>query len=501
MAPQPTLGTDPTAGWAQLQIDKASLQNWKKTLQTVERNIHSKFMVPRKGDVVGWSVSPALAHDCNKDFMDLVAEPAFRCVGQHPGGTDQRVYRPTVVVDGGGSNDSFTVPSNGALPNGVLIYARGFTNTANNALFVTAGTSTATAIKVATATLVAEATAPANATLDVVGFQGASADITMNASGHLTSTVLDFTTLDLKKGMLLKIGGTASNTFFATAAINGWAYIASTPTANLIELEGWTFTPAADTGTGKTIQIFASSLYRNYAIDDAAYAKKLLAGELEEPLAGADSTTRYQYLEGLLPNTLEIAAPLKSKITATLSMIGTDASDPVAVASRVGGAGSVAGDSPAQAYSPLATALMDTANDLAFIRIRDSGGALLAEVNDWNLTIGNAVSPKEVQGTPGAVGHHVGEFTHKLTTTAYYTDSDQVAAAADNRDLDFDVCLWNHQFAFAFRLPACAMRNDNRQYEANMQVKLSFETPAFGSESTNVAGQLCIFGYVPGSES
>jgi hypothetical protein len=496
MAPQPTLGTDPTAGWVQLQIDKGSLKDWKRTLQTVERNIHSKYMVPRAGDVIGWSVSPGFAHDCNKDFLDLIAEPAYRCVGQHPGGRDQRIYRPTAVVDGGAGNDSFTVSGNGNLPDGCLVYARGFTNSGNNGLFVLAGTSTSTAIKVATATLTAEASPPANVTLDVVGVQGGTSDITMNASGHLTSTVLDFTTYDLKPGMWLVIGGSSAASKFATAAINGWARIVSV-TANLITLERWSFTPAADTGTGKTIQLFFPSLYRNYAIDDAAYAKKLLYGELEEPLAGSDGSTRYQYTKGLIPSTLEISAPLKSKITATLNMIGTDATAPVAAASRVGGAGSVPGDSPAQAYAPLATDLVDTANDLESARVTTASGSLVAEVNSWSVSVGNNASPKEVQGTAGAIGHHVGEFSQKLTMEAYYTDSAQIDAASNNTDLRFDVYVRNDQFAFLVDMPLIKMRNDNRMYEANTQAKLSFESPAFGDTPTNMAGSLCIFGYVP----
>ena len=131
IAPQPTLGTDPTAEWTQLQPDKGSIQGFKRENQTVERNIHDPYMGQRKGDVVGWAVKPSFAHDFNKDFADKFAEPIFRCVGAHPGGKSQRVFRPTVVVDGAASNDSFTVAANGDLPDGTVIKARGFTNAAN----------------------------------------------------------------------------------------------------------------------------------------------------------------------------------------------------------------------------------------------------------------------------------------------------------------------------------------------------------------------------------
>ena len=497
MAPQPTLGTAPTAEWTQLQIDKGSLQNWKRTLQTVERNIHDKAMVPRKGSVVGWSVSPAFAHDPNKDFMDLIAEPAMRCVGSHPGGQDKRKYRPTAVADGAAAEDSFTVAADGDIPDQSLVYTRGFAEDDNNDLFVTSGTSTTTAIKVATGTLTAEASPPVYATLDVVGFQGAAGDIEIDSDGNIKSTTLDFTTFDIPIGSLLKAGGATAGTRFATNAYNGWAWVVSVA-AHLITVEDRTWTVGtADDGDSKTIQVFTSSLYRNYEIDNASYSEKKLYGELEEPKAGSDGSARYTDCEGLGVNTLELSAPLKSKITASVSFIGTDAGVPQAAADRTGGAGTNAGDSPAKAYAPIGIELADTANDLEFVRIMDSGGSMIAEINSWTLTFGNSVSPHEVQGTAGASDLVFGEFAHTLRVEAYYTDDDQTAAASENRDLRADGCVNNGDFAFAWRLPRIAMRNDAKSYDANTHAKLTFDTPAFGHETSNIAGVLCVFGHVP----
>jgi hypothetical protein len=132
-----------------------------------------------------------------------------------------------------------------------------------------------------------------------------------------------------------------------------------------------------------------------------------------------------------------------------------------------------------------------------FVRVTDDNGVLVGEINDWTATIGNNVTPKEVQGTPGAIGHHVGQYMHTVKVGAYYNNSDQVAAATQNRKLGFDVCCMNDDYAFAFRLPRVAMRNDEKSFEANTQVKLNFDAPAFGHEVTNIAGILCIFGFVP----
>jgi hypothetical protein len=511
LAPQPTLGTDPTAGHVKLQPDKGTIQNWKKQLETVERNIHSKNMTREAGDVVGWKVAPSFAHCFNKDYADLHAEAMMRCVGVHPGGADQRTVRWTAITDGGGSADGLTHAALAqALPAGTLIHVKGSAYAANNGVFVVVSGSTTTSTKVATATFTAEAAPAANVTFDVIGFQAAAADeIQMNSSGHLTSSgATDFTTWDIPVGSRLYIGsgvlGTSDNSF-ATRKCNAVAYVKSVA-ANLIELYDHileldpytTWTPAADAGTGKTIRIGLGSLYRNYPIDNALYAEKLLFGEKEDPRAGSDNTTRYTYCKGLSVNTMAISGPLKSKITATANYVGTDATDPVAAASRVGGSGSVPGDSPAQAYNPLATDLVDTANDLQLVRMYDgtTGASVVNRVNSWTLTLNNGTSPQEVQGTAGADDIEWGEFGHTLQVGAYYNNSNALTAAANNDSLKWDVFVYNGQFGFSFCLPHVKIREDQLEYEANKQVKLNFTSPAFRNADTGIAGSLTIFGYV-----
>lgn len=511
MAPQPTIGTDPTAEWLQLQPNKGSLNGWKRANETVERNIHSKNMTREAGDVVGWKVNPSFAHTFNKDFADSHAEAAFRCVGIHPGGTSVRRFRPTAAVDGGGSADSFTVASGGALPENTLIYVRGFANAANNGVFVVAAGSTATAINVPTASLVAEASPPANVTIDVIGFRGTAGDIQMDADGNLTSTNgIDFTDF-IPAGLVgarIVIGtgvlGTSGTSFGTARANNAHAYIKARAAA-LLTLERHVFefapttawTPTADDGATKTIDILLGSFYRNYAIDDASHAEKIMYGEKEDPRAGSDGTTRYTYCKALAVNTMAIAAPLKQEITATVNYVGLDATKPLAAASRVGGNGTNPGDSPAKAYAPLAVAFADTNNDLKLIRMTKANGLLVGEINSWTLTLNNNVSPKEVQGTPGAVDHEWGEFGHSLQVEAYYNNSAALDSATDNDDLQWDAYVRNHQFAFNFDLPRVKMRDDDLKYEANKQVRLTFNTPAFRNEDSGIAGALTLFGYVP----
>lgn len=167
----------------------------------------------------------------------------------------------SVVTDAGTVANTYAVVSGGASAVvGHLVRATSFTNAANNQIFRVAS-STATTIVGTALGLTAEAVPPAAAKLKVVGFAGASADITATASG-LGSTALNFTTLGLAVGQWIKIGGTAAGDKFATALLNDWARITAIA-ATALTLDnlpsGWT----TDTGTGKTIKVWFGDTIKN----------------------------------------------------------------------------------------------------------------------------------------------------------------------------------------------------------------------------------------------
>lgn len=490
MAVEAALSTAPSSGWIQLQPDQ--IEDWDAMLDTVERDPISVYASDEKGDVVGLRAEPKLTHDLNFDLLLLKAGAMFRTAAKNPGGTSQSVYRPTAAVDGGGSADSFSVPTNGAVTAGRLIRTQGFLNAANNNVFVVAAASDSDSINVPTASLVAE-TAPSNALLMLVGVQGASGDIVLTSGGHLTSTTLDFTTLGLVRGMDIIIGDEATGTRFAeysqTAPL--WARIAATPTANLIQLESHSFAIASGgAGTSKTIRLFFGPYYQNRPINDTDYLEPTFHGELEDTDAATSNTVQvFSYVEGCALGKFEINAPLKNKMVATMSYCGTDAPNPVLVAERVSG--------PSSALAPLCSAMFDTSNDLEDVRLVDGTNGLVAEVNSWKLTIDHGVSPREVQGTLGALDHEFGKFRFSVTMEAYFNDYDQIKAARDNRDLEWRARAGNHQGGFSIYLPLVVLRSPKKKYERNKAIKLDCSVPAFRDQDTNVVAGMTLFGYVP----
>jgi hypothetical protein len=484
LAPEVTLKTPPGAGtWVTAQPNPGGIAGFEPLTKTVERDPLSKFATPEKGDVVGLDVELSITTDLNKDTVDLVAESVFRCTGKHPGNKSQRLYRPTAVTSTG-----YTVPAAGDLSNGLLIYARGFTNAANNGLKLLAGTSITTEIK--TTGLVVEASPPANATVDVVGVRGAAGDITITAANHLASTILDFTTLGIQVGQWLTVGGLTASTAFTTIPAQSRARVVSVA-AHLITLERWAWTVAGvDSGAAKTIDIGLGSLYRNYTLDSANYKKATLHAELEQQGPGTAGVATYTYAQGLATTQWDVDAALESKITSMLKFVGLDIPDPVLVGSRVTG--------PSTAYLPQAADLADTATDLKQVRLTDSTGVMSAvEVNTWKFSANNNIKGKKVQGTLGNTGHLYGKFNFSVSMEVYFNDYNAIKAARDSRDMQWDAFLNNGQFGLMFDLPNVALRNPKRTFPANEPVMLSCDIPAFRDTADNIAGSLTVFGYVP----
>ncbi len=492
LARETTLGTAATTGYVQIQPNPGGIQGWTPALVTVERDPLSKYASREKGDNVGLDAAPKIVHDLNKDSIDLNAEAIFRSAGKHPGGSGTAFFRPTAVVDGGGSADSFSVAAGGAVASGTLLYGRGFTNAANNVVLVATTGSDATNVKVPTATLVAE-TPPSNATLEVIGVQGASGDIQLDASGNLIATTLDFTTLGLNVGQWVALPDTGMGTghYFATAAYRGGKARITVIAAGKLTLERRTWTVgSADTAVGVTLRLLFGRWYRNVALDHADYLEPSFTGELTDVGPGTANAAVYTNALGLSLKTWEIDMPIESKIVQTFSYVGTNIADPVLAASRTSG--------PSTAYAPLASTLVDTASDVGRARLADAADedSLIAELNSCKVTIENNVKARKQLGTYGAAGMTYGKFEPMASFEAYFVKAEAVTAIRDNRDCTFDVILSNGQFGMVFDMPHVAIRGGEKSYAANEPVMLSASVPGFRDPLTNIVASLTIFPYL-----
>lgn len=486
VAEESSFATAPSSNWVQIQPNRGGIKGWQNKYKTEERDPLSKLLTMERGEIVGQDVEPEIEHDLNKDLVDIIAGSMFRVVAKHTGNKGQTLYRPTAVTSTG-----YTVAADGDLTAGLLIKAQGFPTAANNGVKVVGSSSTGTEIK--TSGLSAESvSATLGATVEVCGVRGASDDITMNSSGNLTSTVLDFTTLNIPVGSWIKVGGASSATQFATTAYNRCAKVTAI-SANLITLErrDWTV-GSQDLGAGKTIELRFGRWYRNVALDDSDYREPTLHAELEEFGPGTANAATYTYGKGLALKMLTLTAPLESRIAATLSFCGKDITDPVVAASRVSG--------PSTARKPMAARLWHTTSPhLIRTRLATTSGdtTIAAEVNSWKWTMDHEINPREIQGERGAKDLVYGKVKPSLTAEIYYTDFALPIAIRAGTELWWDTQVRNDQAGWILDMPYVAVRGAEPTFAGAAAVTRALEVPAFRNPADNIVASMTVFPDLP----
>jgi hypothetical protein len=301
------------------------------------------------------------------------------------------------------STTTLTIASGGAaFKAGMLVNTNGFNTAANNGLLARVVSNTGTTVVFPAASFIAEANPiQVGASARVVGFQGASGDITATATG-LGSTTLDFTTLGLNAGQYLKIGGDVTASQFATAACNGWARIA----AGGIAATALTFDvlPASwstDSGTSKTIQVFCGDFLIN-GTTQRGFTFERQQQDLASP--------SYELFRGCEVNTLSMTYKSAAIITGTIGLTGLSAT---ATTSRASGATDVA----APAYP-----VLNASSNVG--RLAQDGVVVAGPsyITDLSFDLNNNLARQTAIGTLGAVGTRNGEVGLSGTLNAYFGD-------------------------------------------------------------------------------
>jgi len=224
----------------------------------------------------------------------------------------------TPITNVATTNTVLTVTTGTTFQVGHLVKFSGFTTAANNGVF-RCTTASATVPRFVGSTLTNE-TPPAGARVKVVGFQGASGDITATATG-LGSTALDFTTLGLAVGDWIKIGDSVtSGNRFATAALNGVARITAIA-ATALTLDhrptGWT----TDAGTSKTITVWAG--------DTLTHGTTQIGQTIERGILDVTgASTEYTPYKGLVVDEWMLRASMGAAIDVAVRYIGLGLTTP-----------------------------------------------------------------------------------------------------------------------------------------------------------------------------
>jgi hypothetical protein len=478
-AAEETLGVLPASpAWKTLEPN--AINTFGASVTTVARSPISKNRQRRKGTITDLDSAVEFEGDLTLDhFIDFIEGFMFSSLV----GAVVRV--PTAVV--GGATDAYTVPvMPAAIPAGHLVYARGFVQTANNGLKVVDAGGTTTAVPVTT-DLTDEASPPTNAELALCGVRSAAGDIDVDASGNLTSTVLDFTTLGLYAGQVIWVGGDAAINRFTNAANKGFTRVVSIA-ANLLTLDkkGQAFVTEAN--VTQEVDLYFGRFVRNVSVDASDFLERSFQFEGAYPNLGTGGTDRYEYAKGNYCNRLSFELPLTDKAGATFAFTGTDTDVPTATRAT----------NAATPVEPLQTGAFNTSADIARLRIQEADETgLTTDFKSLTFTLNNNVSPEKVLGTLGAKFMNIGNFEVDIEAQLLFTDGEVVEAVRENRRVTMDFSIRNDDGAIVVDVPSMTLGDGAREYPVNESVLINTTAQAYGDTTLGYSVGVSLFPYAP----
>lgn len=463
-------------------LEPNAINTFGASITTVARNPISKNRQRRKGTVT--DLDSAVEFDADftldsfKDFMEGFVFANF---------TGQVYTSPTDV-----STTDYTVPAmSAAIVQNSLVYARGFLNAANNGLKVVDTGGTTTSVPIVGGGLVAETPAATrNVSLEVAGFRFSSGDLQVDASGDLIATTKDLTTLGLIPGQMIWIGGASADYQFASTEDTGFARVVSV-VAGKIVLDKRSQDFVADTGTGKTIELYFGRFLKNVAVDDSNFLERSFHFEAAyQDLEGNPVPTgdAYEYAVGNYCNTVGFELPLTDKATATFAFVGTDTDVPTTTRKTNA-------DSP---RVPVETSAFNTSADIARLRITDvDETGLTTDFKSVTLNINNNVAPEKVLGNLGARFMNYGNFEIDIEAQLLFTDGAVVEAIRNNQTLTMDFSIRNDDGGIAVDIPSLTLGGGEKEFPVNESILINTTAQAFGDAIFNSSLHVSMFPYLP----
>lgn len=393
------------------------------------------------------------------------------------------------------STGAYTVADSDDFAAGMVLYASGFTDPANNGMKVVTGTSTGA---IAADDLVDEA-ATTNGLLTFVGFVGALGDIEIDVSGTyptIVSTAQDFTAIGVIAGEWIFVGGDDAGERFDDAVNNGFKRVRSV-SQNAIVIDSSISEMLADDGTGKTIAIYFGRVLKN----ELGALIKRRSYQLERQLGAPDTDNpgdlQAEYVKGAVANEFTLNIEQADKITADISFVAIDNEQRTASEGIKGGT----------RVALVETDAFNTSSDFSSLRlsIRQPGvyapEPLFAYLTDLSVTINNNVSPNKAVAVLGAFDVTAGTFEVSAEATAYFNTIEAVRAVRNNADCGLYAAVAKQNAGFVFDLPLVALgdaRNEVTQDEPiTLPLNIDAATAAKIDPNTDFTIMWVFFDYLP----
>lgn len=473
-----------------LPCEPNSYTDFGATIKTVAREPISASRQRRKGAVVDLDAAGGFNQDLTMTNMTKLLQGFFFA--------DIREKLSTAPFNGTqvpltgitASTKTYTAAANmPAFAAGDLVNVKGAVTVANNGLKLVSSRTTTTCV--VTAGVTADDASPAAVTIDKVGFQlgsGTSAIVMNGNLIQLTDSAKDFTTLGVIAGEWIFLGGDVSTTAFTTN-LPGFARVSRIATG-LLEFDKVTWIPSAETGTGKTIQIFLGDFLRN-ELDPTLIKRR--SYQIERTLGSDSVGVMSEYLIGAISNELTLNVPQASKVTIDLTFVGLDDQQ------FTGTQGVKAGTRPNLVGS---TDAINTSSDFARIKLGiadETTGTvvpLFAFSTDLKLTVKNNATIDKALGVLGGFDVTVGNFEVDGTETAYFANITSVQAVRQNSDVTLDIVMLRPNLGIIFDVPLLGLGGGALKVEKDKPILLDLTQAAAQSIYGNTLSYMA-FSYLP----
>lgn len=377
---------------------------------------------PEAGVSIGTTVPVGVEVDLTRDHWLASLEFGFFRTALS---TTPRIFYPTSV-----RSTDYVVAANGALVENTLIIVRGCATAANNGLKVVGAGSDATHI-VASGLTAETFTSGQGVTIEVCGFQFATGDAEIDASGRFKTTAKDLTELGLEVGQTIFIGDSSSSAYkFATAAHRGQARV-TIIAAGLLTLDNVTSgtfpSASADNGSGKTIRLFYGRTLRVRPTTHASYAERTAQFEIAHPTLSAGSPA-YEYMVGCGPVSCRYSFPVRAKATFSGTFTGNSAVTPTA--SRRSG------------FNPplarVAKQMLHTGSHIRRGRIRSGSTDLTGYITAADFNIATGIQRNDAHGSDGSVLFTYGDITIEVSASVFFSSMDLIASLVSDATCNAD---------------------------------------------------------------
>lgn len=497
-------------------LEPNNISEFGASITTVERRPISKQRGRKKGTVVslesGAEFDADMTLDSFTDFAEGFVFAEFANKEFDLKGTGGVVPPPVAT------STTWTIAAASALLAGkvqftavqlaTLLWARGYSNAANNGLFaITVDlAASGTVLTAGGASLVAE-TPPTNASLQVCGIRVLNdADLTLTVSGSTATLVsgaaiTNWATLGIFPGMFIHIGsanpttGAVQNGLGAGGVVSyGYARVVSIVGA-MLNLDKLSSTLSTAVGPAAASQdVLFGRFLRNVDVtsdvDDERYLERTYQIEASYPDLGGVGTDQYEYAIGNFANELTMNLPLEEKATATWNFVGTT-SDAITSSRKTNAATPVV---------PLRTVAINTASNIVSLTTNLIASASDVCFKSLTFTLNNNVSPEQCLGTLGASFVNSGLFEVNLEGQMLFTSAAIVNAIRNNTTVTFLAIVRNEDGGIAIDIPAMTFGDGAREFPVDASVLVNITGQAFNDPTgsiPDVSLGISVFAVVP----